>query len=160
MPPNDHALGLPEELIVARNAMRHRCNVSLPYGGQAKYDLLIERNGEVLKIQVKTAKPHKPVRQHVQEIIDLDEYESWQVDFFAGVVDITDIQTDYNLSVRKTPHVFYKSFEEVGGQTARVNYRDPENMLDSNQARAKLPQAHEFPEKIEPELPERQLVNE
>lgn len=92
MPPNDNAPGLPEELIVAHDAMRHGCNVSLPYGGQAKYDLLIERNGEVLKLQVKTARPHKPSRQHVQEIINLDEYEPWKVDFFAGVVDITDIQ--------------------------------------------------------------------
>lgn len=160
MPPNDYASGLPEELIVAHNAMRHGCNVSLPYGGQTKYDLLIERNGEILKLQVKTARAQESNKQYVQEIIGLDEYESWQVDFFAGVVEVADIQTDYNLGVSAARHVFYKSFEEVDGQTARVNYRDPDGMSESNQATRNSPQTHEFSEKIESKLPERQVVYE
>lgn len=150
---NQHP-GLSVELLVAHDAMRHGCNVNFPYGGQAKYDLLIERGGKILKLQVKTARPYDPDNQHRQEITGLDGYQCWQVDFFAGVVDVDDIVTKWDLSVNTTRHIFYKPFDDVDGQSARVNYRDPDGMSDSEQAGAKLSRTHEFQDKIEPELPE------
>jgi hypothetical protein len=154
MPSDDHIRGLPEELLVAHEAMENDCNVSLPFGGKAKYDLLIERGGEVLKIQVKKASPYRG-QSHRQEISRLDQYTESQVDFFAGVVNVDEIDTEYELSVDAPRHIFYKAFDEVSSKTARVNYRSTEEMTDHNMDEANLPEDFDFNAKVEPQLPNR-----
>lgn len=153
MPDNEHIKGLSEELLVAHEALEKGCNVSLPFGGKAKYDLLIERGGEVLKIQVKTASSNDhPLKQQIR---GLDKYTKSQVDFFAGVVDLYQVDSDEVPSVDGPRHLFYKKFEEVGGKTARVNYRPPDQMTDHNREMANLPNKHDFNAKIEAQLPGR-----
>jgi hypothetical protein len=154
MPVQNQSEGLAEELFVAREAMNQGCNVSFPFGGKTKYDLLIERGGEILKIQVKTASPCNDQNLLRQEIDNLDGYTRSKVDFFAGVVDFGEVDADEEPSVDLPRHIFYKGFDDVNGQTTRVNYRKPEKMGDgSNQDDANLPQNYNFKAKIEPHLP-------
>lgn len=155
MPANYTSRGLPEELFVAREAMEKGCNVSLPYGGKAKYDLLIEGGGEVLKIQVKTASPESSNKPLTLQIRGLDGYTESQVDFFAGVVNLDEIDTDEEPSVDVPRHIFYKEFGEVDGKTARVNYRQPENLQsDHHRQEANFTEEFNFNTKIDPQLPD------
>lgn len=155
MPANYTSKGLPEELFVAREAMEMGCNVSLPYGGKAKYDLLIERGGEVLKIQVKTASSVSSNKPLTLQIRGLNAYTESQVDFFAGVVNLSKIDADEEPSVDVPRHIFYKEFGEVDGKTARVNYRQPEDFQsDHNRQVANLTDEFNFNTKIDPRLPD------
>jgi hypothetical protein len=147
--------GLAEELFVAHEAMKYRCNVSFPFGGGARYDLLIERGGEILKIQVKTASSCNDQNLLRQKIDHLDGYTNSKVDFFAGVVNLNEVDVDKEPSVDVPYHIFYKSLDDMTGQSARVNYSQPEDMGHaSNQDGANLPQDYDFKAKIEPRLPQ------
>jgi len=153
MPANSTNKGLAEELFVAREAIGKGCNVSLPYGGKAKYDLLIERGGEVLKIQVKTANSVSSDRPLILQIRGLDGYVESQVDFFAGVVDLDEIDAEEEPSVDVPRHIFYKEFGEVDGKTARVNYRQPEALpTDDHRQEANLTEEFDFDAKIDSQL--------
>lgn len=159
MQPNNQSEGLAEELFVAYEAMKKGCNVSFPFGGKTDYDLLIERGGEILKIQVKSGSGSRDPL--VQQIDRLDEYTESKVDFFAGIVNLEEVDADEEPSVDGPRHVFYKEFDEVEGQTARVNYRPQEKMGgDSNKEDANLPQEFNFEAKIEPQLPTRESAEE
>lgn len=150
---NDHITGLPEELFVAHEAMENGCTVSFPFGGKAKYDLLIERGGEILKIQVKTASIHGDLKQQIR---GLDDYTETQVDYFAGVADLDEIDADEMPSIDEPRHIFYRRFENVNGKTARVNYKQPENIpTDHNRQEANFATEYDFNAMIEPQLPER-----
>jgi len=153
----DHITGLPEELLVAHEAIDAGWAVSFPFGGRAKYDLVLERGGVVLKVQVKTARPKdgNPLRQ---ENVGLGHYEAHEVDFFAGVVDFSDVETDDPPSVDGSRHIFYKPYgdeEQDGGnqgQTERVNYtRD--HQTDYHSDVANTPEKYDFEAQIEPRAP-------
>lgn len=144
--------GFSQELFVAREAMEHGCNVSLPYGGAAAYDMLVERGGKILKIQVKSASMGR--KPWVQEITGLRKYKDSEVDFFAGVVDVEGIkkESEKSLSFSGGRHVFYKEFDPDRGQTARVNYRQPSDVKYYNRDDFKPATDHDFEAKIEPRL--------
>lgn len=53
------------EVIVISEASRRGYSVSLPLSKNLKYDLVVERNGKLEKIQVKTTSPNKDGALHV-----------------------------------------------------------------------------------------------
>ena len=116
---------------------------------------MIERGGEVLKIQVKTASPVSPDSPLILQIRRLDGYTESQVDFFAGVVNLDEIDADEEPSVDVPHHIFYKEFGEVDGKTARVNYRQSKNLsYDQHRQEANLTEEFNFNAKIDPQLPD------
>jgi len=155
----DHITGLPEELLVAHEAIDAGWAVSFPFGGRAKYDLVLERGGVVLKVQVKTARPKdgNPLRQ---EIVELGDYKAPQVDFFAGVVDFSGVETKYPPCVDSPRHIFYKPYGDEDqdggnqGQTERVNYKQEIHYdIDSNYDAANTPEEYDFEAQIGPRAP-------
>jgi hypothetical protein len=161
MPANheDHITGLPEELLVAHEAIDAGWAVSFPFGGQARYDLVLERGGVVLKVQVKTAQAENG-SSLIQKIVGLGDYEAHEVDFFAGVVDFSDVETEYPPCVDSPRHIFYKPYgdeNQVGGnqgQIERVNYRQKTHYeIDSNYNKANKPDEYDFEAQIDPLAP-------
>lgn len=66
--------------------------VSLPFGGQARYDFLIDVQGEILKIQVKTCTPQEDGNcikidcrnsQYKKGHYTHTKYKNEEIDFFA-----------------------------------------------------------------------------
>ena len=153
----DHITGLPEEMLVAHEAIDAGWTVSFPYGGQARYDLIIERGGVVLKVQVKTAGP-KDGNPLKQEIDGLGDYEAHEVDFFAGVVDFSDVETEDPPCVDSSRHIFYKPYGDEDqdggyqGQTEWVNYT-PDHQTDYHSDVANTPEEYDFEAQIEPRAP-------
>ena len=155
----DHITGLPEELLVAHEAIDAGWAVSFPFGGRAKYDLVLERGGVVLKVQVKTAQPENG-SSLIQKIVGLGDYEAHEVDFFAGVVDFSDVETEYPPCVDSPRHIFYKPYGDENqdggnqGQIERVNYRQKIHYeIDSNYNRANKPDEYDFEAQIDPLAP-------
>ena len=153
----DHITGLPEELLVAHEAIDAGWAVSFPFGGQARYDLILERGGVVLIVQVKTARSSdgNPLRQ---EIVGLGDYEEHEVDFFAGVVDFSDVETEDPPCVDSSRHIFYKPYGDEDqdggnqGQTERVNYtREEDHQTGSHFDEANTPEEYDFEAQIHPQ---------
>jgi len=154
----DHITGLPEELLVAHEAIDAGWAVSFPFGGQARYDLILERGEVVLIVQVKTARSSdgNPLRQ---ENVGLGHYEAHEVDFFAGVVDFSDVETKYPPCVDSSRHIFYKPYGEDQdggdqGHTERVNYKGEEDpQTGFHYDAANTPEEYDFEAQIDPRAP-------
>lgn len=71
-------------------------NVSIPYGENSRYDFILDLNGKLLKIQVKTSRPKKSVKESENAIIfscrsvtinskgnTRHRYNKKQIDYFA-----------------------------------------------------------------------------
>jgi predicted AAA+ superfamily ATPase len=123
-----HVQGELAEFAVATDLIRNDCRVSYTHG-QYKYDLVADKDDELLRIQVKKANQDnsKPWKYR----IFTDRYEAGQVDLFAGY--IVDQDT-----------VFYATFEEVGSNEFRINTKGREDMITSNAERAKLLEDYTF----------------
>lgn len=123
-----HLDGELAEFAVATDLIRNGCRVSYTHG-QYKYDLVADKDDELLRVQVKKANQntHKPWKYR----IFTDRYEAGQVDLFAGYI----VDKD---------EVFYATFEEVGAKEFRINTKSREQMIESNAERAKLLEDHTF----------------
>ncbi len=88
---NSNFIGNVTELQCILSFTKLGYQVSLPFGGQARYDFLADVNGKIIKVQVKTAK----YKENGSIIIECrnshylgghhthSKYESDEVDYFA-----------------------------------------------------------------------------
>jgi hypothetical protein len=93
--------------------------VSFPFGHNHSYDLIVDRNGTLYRIQVKTAKNEGGNRYYIQA--DADKYGKKNVEILAG----------YSEAEEAT---FYIPVEEASGKRQRVTFTDLERM-GSDEAR-------------------------
>jgi len=74
------------ELRFAAEFIRNDWNIFLPYGEDTPIDLLIEKNGEYKRIQVKSTRPKKGVvfcRLKSSNNWRVKKYSKKEIDFFA-----------------------------------------------------------------------------
>lgn len=116
-----HVDGELAEFAVAANLVENDCRVSYTHGSY-KYDLVADRDDELLRVQVKKANRDntKPWKYK----IFTDRYEEGEVDIFAG----------YAVEEEK---VFYATFEEVGSEF-RINSKSGQEMNEYNAKQANL----------------------
>lgn len=125
-----HIQGEESEMKVALDLIDNGCRVAYTHGHTHPYDLIADRDGELLKIQVKTAK-HLRTRKHSIELSDAKKYDAKDVDLFAGYA-------------RKEDDVFYVPNEEMG-KRASVTFTSPEKMgSEESRERAKLAEEYTF----------------
>ena len=125
-----HIRGEESEMKVALDLIDNGCRVAYAHGHAHPYDLIADRDEELLKIQVKTAK-HLRTRKHSIELSDAQKYDAQDVDLFAGYA-------------REEDNVFYVPYEEMGKQTS-VTFTPPEKMgLEESRERAKLAEEYTF----------------
>lgn len=111
------------EMKVAINLINNGCRVSQTFGHSHPYDLIADIDGELVKIQVKTAKPHKKGNQYFIKLPQPEKYDRQNVDMFAGYAPGED-------------GVFFIPYEEMG-KRASVTFTPLENMgNEANQQRA------------------------
>jgi len=92
------------------------CRVPFPYGHSHPYDLIADRDGELTRIQVKTAKTRSGANQYFIDIHDPSKYDPEDVDLFAAYPD-------------DEPHAFYVTYSEImPNGRASVTYTPPEDM--------------------------------
>ena len=117
-----HVDGELAEFAVAADLVRNDCRVSYTHG-QYKYDLVGDKDDELLRVQVKKANQmnKKPWKYR----IFTDRYEAGQVDLFAGYV----VEED---------KVFYATFDEVGPKEFRVNAKGRDEMTEHNASIANI----------------------
>jgi len=76
------------ELLVAADLLRIGWNISFPYGENTKYDLIIEKEGNIKRIQVKSVFPRKGVL-HINcrssNNWSINKYLSTDFEFIAAV---------------------------------------------------------------------------
>jgi hypothetical protein len=87
--------------------------VSFPFGHEHQYDLIADRDGELYRIQVKTAKQEEGNRYYIPA--DAEQYDDAYVDLFAGYSE-DEVAT------------FYIPVAEASGKRQRVTYTDLDNM--------------------------------
>lgn len=123
-----HVQGELAEFTVATDLIRNNCRVSYTHG-QYKYDLIADKDDELLRVQVKKANQdsNKPWKYR----IFTDRYEAGQVDLFAGYI------VEKNI-------VFYATFDDVGSNEFRINTKSREDMIPSNAERANLLEDYTF----------------
>lgn len=105
--------GEKSELAVASELMMQGYAVSFPFGHSHQYDLIVDKNGSLYKIQVKTAKVEDGNRYYIQA--DADAHDSDHVDLFAGYTEDRDT-------------TFFIPFEESSGKRQRVTFTDLDKM--------------------------------
>ena len=74
------------EMAVASNLLKRGWNVLFPFGENNRYDLVAEKNGKFLKVQVKYVTPRKGVLSvgcKSSNNWSVDKYTPEQVDFIA-----------------------------------------------------------------------------
>lgn len=128
-----HVDGEVAEFAVAADLVRKDCRVSYTHG-LYKYDLVADKDDELLRVQVKKANEmnEKPWKYR----IFTDRYEEGQVDLFAGyIVDIDE--------------VFYATYDDVGAKEFRINTKQRDELSDSNAKRAKLLEDYTFERAID-----------
>lgn len=122
-----HVRGELSEFKVASNLVENGCRVSYTHG-QYPYDLIGDLDGELFKIQVKTANKDKNRTRKYQ--ITPEGYDAVDVDFFAGYAPGED-------------NVFYVPFGEVDGRFA-VTFTKSDDLSDINAERAILAEDYTF----------------
>lgn len=105
--------GEKSELAVASELMTKGYGVSFPFGHNYQYDLIVDKDGSLYRIQVKTAKQEDGNRYYIQA--DADHYNKEYVDLLAG----------YSEDKRD---IFYIPVEEASGKRQRVTFTDLERM--------------------------------
>lgn len=123
-----HIDGEVAEFAVAADLVRKDCRVSYTHG-LYKYDLVADKNDELLRVQVKKANRNneKPWKYRLLT----DQYQEGQVDIFAGYI----VEKD---------EVFYVAFDEVGENNFRVNTKDSNELSDHNAREANLLEDYTF----------------
>lgn len=105
--------GEKSELAVASELVAQGYGVSFPFGHNHQYDLIVDKEGTLYKIQVKTAKNEGGNRYYIQA--DANHYEKKYVDIFAG----------YSEDEEDT---FFIPVHEGSGKRQRVTFTDKEQM--------------------------------
>lgn len=113
MKPHSPRRGEKSELAVASELMTQGYGVSFPFGHNHQYDLIVDKDGSLYRVQVKTAKHEERNRYYIQA--DADHYEKSYVDLLAG----------YS---RDEETVFFIPIDEVTGKRQRVTFTDLERM--------------------------------
>jgi hypothetical protein len=123
-----HIDGEEAELAVAAHLVRQGCRVSYTHG-LYKYDLIADKDDELLRVQVKKANQDtdKPWKYR----LFTEQYQDGQVDIFAGYI------VEEN-------EVFYVAFDEVGKNNFRVNTKDRAELSDHNASKANLLEDYTF----------------
>ena len=130
-----HVQGEASEMEVALDLISNGCRVSQTYGHSHPYDLIADRGGQLLKIQVKTAKTRKGVNQYFIKLPDTTKYTRETVDLFAGYAPGED-------------RVFYVPYPEMGAR-ASVTFTPLDKMGSAaNRERANHISEYTFEEAI------------
>ncbi|ELZ41848.1 group I intron-associated PD-(D/E)XK endonuclease [Halorubrum tebenquichense] len=114
--------GEKSELAVASELMSQGYGVSFPFGHNYQYDLIVDTDGSLYRVQVKTAKQEGGNRYFIQS--GSNHYDEAHVDLLAGY------------SEDDVP-VFFVPVCEATGRRQRVTYTDLDQMgSDENRDRA------------------------
>ena len=90
---NCNQVGQLTEAIVLVEALKHNIVVSYPYGDKARYDMLFDIDGRILKIQVKTSREAKVSGSafmfNCYSVVNghKHKYNETEIDYFATVWD-------------------------------------------------------------------------
>jgi hypothetical protein len=108
--------------------------VSFPFGHNHQYDLIVDKNGTLYRIQAKTAKVEERNRYYIDA--DVDHYAEQYVDLFAGYSE-DEVAT------------FFIPVGEASGKRQRVTYTDLEEMgSDINRQRSNHIREYRFNEAV------------
>jgi len=122
-----HVSGELSEFKVAEDLIENNCRVCYTHG-QYPYDLIGDHDGELFKIQVKTAKK-KPAQKRAYQI-RTKGYEAKDIDLFAGYISDKD-------------EIFYVPYEEAGAYSS-VTYTPRASLSEHNAREANLIKDHRF----------------
>ncbi|WP_254822534.1 group I intron-associated PD-(D/E)XK endonuclease [Haloglomus halophilum] len=126
--------GEKSELAVASELMMKGYGVSFPFGHDYQYDLIVDKDGALYRIQVKTAKIEDGNRYYIQA--DAGQYDEEYVDLLAGYSE-DEVAT------------FYIPVSEASGKRQRVTFTELERMgSKENQDRANHISDYRFGEAI------------
>ncbi|WP_226021910.1 group I intron-associated PD-(D/E)XK endonuclease [Halomicrobium salinisoli] len=125
---NSPRQGEKSELAVASEMVMKGYGVSLPFGHEHQYDLVVDRDGTLYRVQVKTAKQEGGNRYYIQA--DADRYDKKYVDLFAG----------YSEDKVAT---FFIPVDEASGKRQRVTFTNLEKM-GSDRSRRKSNHISEY----------------
>jgi hypothetical protein len=127
--------GEKSELAVASELMMKGYGVSFPFGHNHQYDLIVDKEGALYRIQVKTAKHEEGNRYYIQA--SADRYDENGVDLLAG----------YSEDEGST---FYIPIDEASGKRQRVTFTDLERMgSDENRQQSNHISEYRFQEAID-----------
>lgn len=131
---NNPRQGERSELAVASELISKGYGVSFPFGHEHQYDLIVDKDGNLYRIQVKTAKNEDKNRYYISA--DANHYDNRYVDLFAGYSE-DDVST------------FYIPVHEASGKRQRVTYTDLDDMGPKvNQQRSNHITKYEFCEAV------------
>lgn len=115
--------GEKSELAVASELMTQGYGVSFPFGHNHRYDLIVDKEGSLYRVQVKTAKHEGGNRYYIQA--DADDYDKTHVDLLAGYSEDEEA-------------VFFIPVDEASGKHQRVTFTDLDQMgSDESRQRAR-----------------------
>jgi hypothetical protein len=118
--PNTPRQGEKSELAVASELIMQGHGVSFPFGHNHQYDLIVDKEGTLYKIQVKTAKNEGGNRYYIPA--DANQYEKKYVDIFAGY---SEDEED----------AFFIPVHEGSGKRQRVTFTDKAQMRSEKSRR-------------------------
>ena len=126
--------GEKSELAVASELVAQGYGVSFPFGHDHQYDLIVDKDGSLYRVQVKTAKHEGGNRYYIQ--VDADKYDKTHVDLLAG-------------SSEEREPTFFIPIEETSGKRQRVTFTDLDQMgSDASRQRAHHISDYRFDEAI------------
>ena len=126
--------GEKSELAVASELMMKGYGVSFPFDHDHQYDLIVDKNGNLYRVQVKTAKLEDGNRYYIPA--GADRYDDEYVDLFAG----------YSEDRVAT---FFIPVGEASGKRQRVTFTDLEEMgSDENRQRSNHISDYRFGEAV------------
>ncbi|GGL67139.1 group I intron-associated PD-(D/E)XK endonuclease [Halocalculus aciditolerans] len=109
---NSSRQGEKSELAVASELMEKGFGVSFPFGHDHQYDLIVDMDGALYRIQVKTAKHEEGNRYYIQA--NANHYDKKYVDLLAGYLE------------KKA--TFFIPIDEASGKRQRVTFTDLDQM--------------------------------
>lgn len=131
---NSPRQGEKSELAVASELMMKGYGVSFPFGHDHQYDLIVDTDGTLYRIQVKTAKHEEKNRYYISA--DADHYDKKYVDLLAG----------YSEDGVAT---FFIPIDEASGKRQRVTFTDLDEMgSDKNRQRSNHISKYRFSEAV------------
>lgn len=131
---DSHLISEESELRVALDLIDNGCHVAHTFGHAHPYDLIADTGGELLKIQVKTAK-HDDRRRYKVELKKPEKYTPENVDLFAGFVSQEDAEV----------YIPYAEMATNSGKRHFVNFASKSEMgSQANWERANRPECYTF----------------
>jgi hypothetical protein len=127
--------GEKSELAVASELMMKGYGVSFPFGHNHQYDLILDKDGDLYRIQVKTAKLEEGNRYYISA--NANNYDKRYIDLFAGYSE-DEVAT------------FFIPVEEASGKRQRVTFTDLEEMgSDENRQKSNHISEYRFCEAVQ-----------